>query len=106
LADIVKEAETIDSLMTAVETKLYQTKNRSGQDPLNFPIQLNNKLAHLASLASVGDARPTDQALQFYEEITARIDEQLKKWEKIKETKIPAFNQMVKEAEVDVLMLE
>ena len=44
--------------MTAVEEALYQTKNRSLQDPLNFPMRLNDKLNAVAALGSLGDYRP------------------------------------------------
>jgi hypothetical protein len=40
--------EAIKAEMQEIEETLYQTKNRSGQDPLNYPIRLNNKLAHLS----------------------------------------------------------
>jgi hypothetical protein len=30
-----------------VEDDIYQVKNQSGQDPLNFPIKINNRLANL-----------------------------------------------------------
>lgn len=103
---IVEEAKAINKQMTEVEKALYQTKNRSGQDPLNYPIQLNNKLAHLGSLSSVGDAPPTDQAMAFYKEITTRIDVELARWQAIQGAQIPAFNRMVKEAQVDVLIFE
>ena len=57
--------------MTKVEEALYQTKNRSPQDPLNFPIRLNDKLNALAgSAGGFGDARPTDQAVQVKDELT------------------------------------
>ncbi|HRI29017.1 MAG TPA: hypothetical protein PK715_13235, partial [Chitinophagales bacterium] len=59
LKDLLTQANTIDSLMTTVEETLYQTKNRSGQDPLNFPIRLNNKLAHLNALI-YADYPPTN----------------------------------------------
>ena len=49
--------------MKEIEETLYQTKNRSGQDPLNFPIRLNNKLASVGGTASGGDYRPTDQSV-------------------------------------------
>ena len=48
--------------MTAVEEALYQTKNRSGQDPLNFPIRLNNKLADLVGQVVAGNYAPTDRS--------------------------------------------
>ena len=89
-----------------IEETLYQTKNRSNQDPLNFPIKLNNKLAHLASQTGVGNARPTQQAIDFKKEITARIDEQLDAWEKLLREDIAAFNQLVREKGVDAVIIK
>ncbi|MEO0897422.1 MAG: glycosyl hydrolase [Bacteroidota bacterium] len=92
-----------DSMMTIVEKSLYQTKNRSGQDPLNFPIRLNNKLAHVGALESVGEYKPTAQSEAFVEEVTAKIDEQLEKWYDLKETNIPKINQMIKDMSLDYI---
>ncbi|MFK7952878.1 MAG: WD40/YVTN/BNR-like repeat-containing protein, partial [Ekhidna sp.] len=104
--DISKMGKEIIKEMSEIEKTLYQTKNESGQDPLNFPIRLNNKLGHLASLAGVGDNRPTDSSLAFYDEVTGLIDEQLAMLNKIFETSISEFNQKVKEAEVDAVKLD
>jgi len=103
---LIAQAEAIDSVMTEVEQALYQTKNRSRQDPLNFPIQLTNKLAHLNSLIAMGDFPPTQQQLQVKAELTAQIDEQLERFYALKKNNIPAFNQAVKAKAVDVIMLE
>jgi hypothetical protein len=104
--EISKLGKEIIKEMSEIEKTLYQTKNESGQDPLNFPIRLNNKLGHLASLAGVGDNRPTDSTLEFYNEVTALIDEQLTLLNTIFETRIAEFNQKVKEAEVDAVKLD
>ncbi|WP_436516124.1 WD40/YVTN/BNR-like repeat-containing protein [Ekhidna sp. To15] len=115
ISDVMKKAENdeISELgkaiiedMSEIEKALYQTQNESGQDPLNFPIRLNNKLGHLASLSGVGSYRPTDSALAFYDEVTAKIDEQLKMLNEILDTRIDEFNQKVKEAEVDAVKLD
>ncbi|WP_462250096.1 WD40/YVTN/BNR-like repeat-containing protein [Ekhidna sp.] len=92
--------------MSEIEKALYQTKNESGQDPLNFPIRLNNKLGHLASLSGVGSYRPTDSSLEFYNEVTAKIDEQLKMLGDILDSRIKEFNQKVKDAQVDAVKLD
>lgn len=92
--------------MSEIEKTLYQTKNESGQDPLNFPIRLNNKLGHIASNSGIGDNRPTDAALEFYTEVTGKIDEQLKMLSEIFDTRIAEFNQKVKEANVDAVRLD
>ncbi|MEO1257816.1 MAG: glycosyl hydrolase [Bacteroidota bacterium] len=102
---IFAKAEEMDSIMTEVEKALYQTKNKARQDPLNFPIKLTNKLAHITSLTS-GDYPPTDQAVQLKNELTAEIDGWLTKFENVKKVEIPAFNKMIREMGVDVIMFK
>jgi len=89
-------ATRIDSSLTVIEEALYQTKNESPQDPLNFPIRLTNKLAHLNSLMRVGDYPPTDQAIAVKEELTAQIDQYLDQYEYIIKNEVPAFNRLVR----------
>jgi len=104
--EIGELADEINEKMEKVEKALYQTKNRSGQDPLNFPVRLNNKLGHLNSLIQRGDYPPTDGMIQVREELTKRIDEQLLEFEAIKNTDLPAFNKLVKEKAVDAIVLK
>ena len=86
----------IDSSLTAIEKALYQTQNKSGQDPLNFPIRLTNKLAHLNSLVQIGDARPTAAMYEVRDELSQRIDAELTKYNKIKVEDIKELNQLIK----------
>ena len=75
--------DEMDSLiisMTKIEEALYQTKNRSSQDPLNFPIRLNNKYGHLGALATVGFNKPTTQMYGVKAELEVLIDAELEKW--------------------------
>ena len=60
-----------------VEDDIYQVKNQSGQDPLNFPIRVNNRLANLLSMAERGDGRPTTNM----PEIFGILDAELKGYE-------------------------
>lgn len=103
---VINEGNRIDSVLTAIEKVLYQTKLKSNQDMLNYPIMLNNKLAHVASLASMGIYRPTDQMIKVKEDITAKIDIELKKWYAIKKTDLPAFNKLIRDNQVDVIGVE
>ena len=104
--EIGELADEINKKMKKVEEALYQTKNKSRQDPLNFPVRLNNKLGHLNSLIQRGDYPPTDQMIQVRDEITKRIDEQLTNFEAIKNGDLPKFNQMVKDKAVDAIILK
>ena len=92
--------------MTIVEEELYQTKNRSRQDPLNFPIRLTNKLAHLNSLMRTGNEAPTAQAISVKNELTVLINEQLETFKAILEKDVPKFNDMMRQRAVDAIILE
>lgn len=105
LKPIFDAAAAIDSTMTGVEKALYQTQNRSRQDPLNFPIRLTNKLGHLTSLVGGDDYKPTEQAIAVKNELTAAIQKELKTWEKVKSEELPKFNQLVREKAVDAIIL-
>ena len=59
----VDAGKSLNAKITAIEEALYQTKNQSSQDPLNYPIRLNNKLAALGGSVGGSDNPPTDQAL-------------------------------------------
>jgi hypothetical protein len=89
---LIKQADEIIEQMTAIEERLYQTKNRSSQDPLNYPIQLNNRLSALISTVGHGDNRPTTQAVQVRKEVTQAIDLELEKFNEIVNQQVKKFN--------------
>ncbi len=99
-------AKEINKVMSEVEKNLYQTKNRSGQDPLNFPIKLTNKLAHVSSLVAIDDYPPTAQDRAVKEEMEQKIDEELAKFYKVRDEEIPRFNELVIEKKVPLIQLE
>jgi photosystem II stability/assembly factor-like uncharacterized protein len=98
----VKLAHLIDQ----IEDALYQTKARSGQDLLNFPVRLNNKLASLADDVGDGDFRPTDSAEQVRREITAAIDVELARWRRLLADDLPAFNALLARKKVPGVFVE
>jgi photosystem II stability/assembly factor-like uncharacterized protein len=98
-----KAAEIVKKL-SAVEEELMQTKIKSSQDALNFPIKLNNKLAALASTVDAADFAPTAQSYDVYNDLTARIDAQLAVLAGIKANDIAAFNKMFAEKNLPVIV--
>ena len=90
--DLAEMARNIVKDLTAVEDELIQTKIKSGQDALNFPIKLNNKLAALGASVDSSDDPPTAQAYVVYNDLTTKIDAQLAKLAKIKAQEITEFN--------------
>lgn len=103
---IADAAKALNEKMKAIEEALYQTKNQSGQDPLNYPIRLNNKLAALTGVVSGADFAPTAQTYVVYNDIAGQIDAQLQKLRQIMTTDIPAFNKLVREQEVPAVMIK
>lgn len=82
--------------LSNVEEELYQVKNQSGQDPLNFPIKLNNRLASLRRSIESGEARPTDGAYKVYDELSAELQVQLEKLNEIMSDSKPKVNRLLK----------
>lgn len=103
--DLKEKTKAIYEKISDVEKALYQTKNESQQDPLNYPIKLTNKLAHLNSLEGMSDFAPTAQSKAFREEISTKIDIELAKWRDIKQNDIPEINALVKQKSVDAIIL-
>ena len=94
---VARLGATAAARLLAVEERLYQTKNRSGQDPLNFPIKLNNRLAALGRSVQTGDARPTAAAYVVYRELSAELDRELAALEQVIAGDVGAFNRAVAE---------
>lgn len=103
--DLKDTAADISKKLTAVEEELIQTKIRSGQDALNFPIRLNNKLAALAATVDGGDFPPTAQAYDVYNDLSAKIDAQLAALARIKSDGIAAFNRSYRDKGLPVVVV-
>ena len=102
-AEVRKAAEALREKLEPIEKALYQTQNKSRQDPLNFPIRLNDKLAAVMQAVAFGDVRPTEQSRAVFAELSVAVDAELAKLAKVWAEDVPAFNELVREKEVPVL---
>jgi photosystem II stability/assembly factor-like uncharacterized protein len=102
LADAGKD---LDKKMTTVEEALIQTKSKSGQDVLNYPIRLNNLLVALGGVVSSADAAPTKQDYEMYDDLSKQADEQLSKWSEIVKTDFAAYNKLAQEKSIPAVGL-
>ena len=78
--------------LSAVEGDIYQVKNQSGQDPLNFPIRINNRLASLYGVVARGDGKPIDSARPIFEDLKKELEVEMKRLESVLASDLPAFN--------------
>ena len=95
----------LDKKMTTVEEALIQTKAKSGQDVLNYPIQLNNLLVALGGVVSSADAAPTKQDYEMFEDLGRQADAQLAVWSDIVKTDLVAYNKLAQERTIPVVGL-
>jgi photosystem II stability/assembly factor-like uncharacterized protein len=92
---ILATGDTLKTKLTDIEGEIYQHRNRSSQDPLNYPIKLNNKLAALQGIVESGDSKPTDQSYAVFKELSGRLDAELGRLQAVLTTDVPAFNKML-----------
>ena len=103
IRDAVK---ALNERLSSVEEELIQTKIKSSQDALNYPIKLNNKLAAVASSAASADTRPTKQHYDVYNRLATWIDVQLAALKATLAKDVPTFNAFVKERDVPAVILK
>jgi photosystem II stability/assembly factor-like uncharacterized protein len=84
--------QTLTDKLTAVEGEIYQYRNRSSQDPLNFPIRLNNKLAALQGIVESADYKPTAQSYTVFKELSSRLDQELARLDGLVKNDLAALN--------------
>ncbi|MBC7894726.1 MAG: glycosyl hydrolase [Cytophagaceae bacterium] len=90
-----------DGMMAAVsanEGEVYQVKNQSSQDPLNYPIKLNNKIAALAGTVGTGEYAPTKQSVAVFNELVAKLDAQTRAMHKVMDENLPKLNAILRAA--------
>jgi len=80
---VLEGNERVVAELNKIEENIYQVKNQSSQDPLNFPIKLNNRLAALERSIETGEGKPTDGAYKVYSELTAELSKELSALDKI-----------------------
>jgi len=101
-----KALENLEKSLTAVEVQVYQVKNQSFEDPLNFPIMLNNRIASLQGVVESADTRPTDQSYEVFSTLSAKLDEQMKKLDTAVEKELPQVNQMLQRQKIAPIKAE
>ncbi len=90
---VTASAKDLVSKLTVIEEDLYQTKNRSGQDPLNFPIKLGNRISAVRRSLETGDAKPTAGVYKVFGELAKELDTELVKLNTVLNGELPSLNQ-------------
>ncbi len=103
---VMDRAHALSKELTEIEETLYQTKSKASEDPLNFPVKLNNKLAALLTAVEEADSQPTASQQQVYEDLATGINAQINKLKQVMDTGVPSFNRFVKEQDVPAIAVK
>src|SRR5690606_28391223 len=104
--EVKQMADSINKEMTAIEETLYQTKARSSQDVLNYPIRINDKISGVFDVASSGIAAPSKQVKEAFSELAGQADAEMSKLQDIIDEKLPAFNKLIIEKSLPVITVK
>jgi photosystem II stability/assembly factor-like uncharacterized protein len=104
--EILETAAALKKEFLEIEKALYQTQNKSNQDPLNFPIRLTNKLGHINNLVMANDFPPTDQDITVSKLLTSQIKVRMKQYNKLLSEDLENFNATFAALKLDYLTLK
>ncbi len=99
-------AKTLMATLTAIEETVYQVQNRSDQDPLNFPIRLNNYIGALARSVMSGDAAPTAQAYVIEDELATRLAVQQQAFDDAIHNGLPTLNSALQQKKAKPIVIQ
>lgn len=100
-AGLKASGDRLATNLTTIEEAIYQTKNQSGQDPLNFPIRINNRIVSLNRVVNNGDGKPIGSAEEIFQDVTAELKVETDQLQQVLAKDLPAFNAEAKRAGVE-----
>ncbi|MFZ9661110.1 MAG: VPS10 domain-containing protein, partial [Chitinophagaceae bacterium] len=101
--DVKSKSESIQKKLDAIEEALHQTKAKSSQDVLNFPIRLNDKLSGLFDVANSGNMAPSKQVGEVLKELSRLSDQEILKFKNIMDSDVKELNRLIIEKSVPVI---
>lgn len=105
LQEIGEMADQLDEDMSVIENNIHMTKNQSYQDPLNYGIRINNRLAFLMADQQRGDYPPTDQARAFKAEVEKELNKELQELKTLLEERVRKLNELIEDKGLKMLKL-
>ncbi len=100
---VMQLVQELDDEMTVIENNIHMTKNQSYQDPLNFGIRINNRIAFLMADQQRGDYPPTDQAVAFRDEVFEELDKELLDLNTLLNEKVEAINKELSQLGISMM---
>jgi photosystem II stability/assembly factor-like uncharacterized protein len=97
---VLDASEALKKKLDAVEEKIIQPKSKSGEDPLNYPIQVVDQLMALQGTVESADTAPTAQSFTVYDELNMKLETQLAAWHEIQSKDLAALNDLIEKNKI------
>jgi hypothetical protein len=102
-AELKSSADRLTRNLSAVEEDIYQVRNRSNQDPLNFPIKTNNRLASLLRVVETGDGKPTGNVGPIFDDLKAELKAETDRLQQVLSADLPAVNRTLQRLSLETI---
>jgi photosystem II stability/assembly factor-like uncharacterized protein len=100
---VIDAADALTKKMNAIEEKIIQPKSKSGEDPLNFPIQTADQLAALQQTVESADTAPTAASFTVFDELNKRLDAQLAIWKELQSKDLADLNALIQKSNIPAI---
>lgn len=104
--ELQKMATDFETELSVIENNIHMTKNQSRQDPLNYGIRINNRIAFLLADSQRGDQRPTQQAKAFFAEVTKELDTEINALNRLIQERATAINNKADENHIKMISMD
>ena len=102
LSNLIAELER---KMTGVEQKLVETRSKAGEDPLQYPLPILDKLMLLQATVESADTAPTQQSYDVFDLLSPQCLAALKEWNDIVSNDLKKANDAMRMEAVPLLWL-
>jgi photosystem II stability/assembly factor-like uncharacterized protein len=95
------KGDSLATKLSGVEEEVYQVRNSAGEDPLNFPIKTNNRIASLLRVVTSGDGKPIANADPIFTDLKVELKGEMDRLQKILNVDLPTFNALLTKLGLD-----
>ncbi|MGH9485351.1 MAG: hypothetical protein ACRD1F_09875, partial [Terriglobales bacterium] len=96
-ASVREAGEALHGELHSVIYKISDLNNKTGEDPLNYPIMLDNKLADLGSRVEECTCAPQPLVHDVYTLLHGKLEAQLTAWHELQSKSVVAFNALLQQ---------
>ncbi len=100
------ESKELSEKLSALEDKLIQTRSESSQDPINYPVKLDNQYSYLYTVVHSQDAYPIQSSYERFEDLNAKLAQYRQQFDELLQIDIQAFEETIENAGIPRLILD